>query len=322
MKFKTSDKIIIAIVAIVVIIPIIINQVKLETNKKIDKTVNKIVALVNEDKINNNYEIIEYVVDNGLKLGNKTINSDVVGKGVVFVDIDGSITVVLEYKDKCAIKHAFTDIVAIKDEKCPVFKLINGAKMEIVSSGDGLYQIDDNKYVYRGKDVNNYLEYDNKLWRILEIDNNVIKLVSDISIGNISLDNNNFLKSNAYNYLLDYYQTIDNKYIKAADFQNTLLPIRLLSIEDVVNASLESCEQTQIINCQVSYLGETSTWLMDNGEDNKSWYLYNDGNIYLDSVDSKQNLRSVVYLNDNIKIIDGLGVKDFPYQVTETVHKE
>lgn len=42
---------------------------------------------------------------------------------------------------------------------------------EIVSSGDGLYDLY-NRYIYRGEEVNNYLEFDNKVWYIVDIEKN------------------------------------------------------------------------------------------------------------------------------------------------------
>ena len=39
----------------------------------------------------------------------------------------------------------------------------------VVSSGYGLYEMNDGSYVFRGEDVNNYVELDNSLWRIVKV---------------------------------------------------------------------------------------------------------------------------------------------------------
>lgn len=53
-------------------------------------------------------------------------------------------------------------------------KLIN---KDVVTIGDGLYQIN-TEYVYRGQNVNNYVSFANKLWRVVKIDaNNQITLI-------------------------------------------------------------------------------------------------------------------------------------------------
>lgn len=40
---------------------------------------------------------------------------------------------------------------------------------EIVTSGDGLYedQYEERRYVYRGSEPNNYIQFNNELWRII-----------------------------------------------------------------------------------------------------------------------------------------------------------
>lgn len=53
-------------------------------------------------------------------------------------------------------------------------KLINN---DVVITGDGLYQIS-LEYVYRGQNVNNYVSFANKLWRVVKIDaSNQITLI-------------------------------------------------------------------------------------------------------------------------------------------------
>jgi len=53
-------------------------------------------------------------------------------------------------------------------------KLIN---KDLVTTGDGLYKIN-NEYVYRGQNVNNYVTFANKLWRVVKIDSsNQITLI-------------------------------------------------------------------------------------------------------------------------------------------------
>lgn len=60
-------------------------------------------------------------------------------------------------------------------------KVINNN--ENVTSGDGLYSRG-GEYVFRGENVNNYVQLDDKLWRIVKITNNDnIVLVSDESVG-------------------------------------------------------------------------------------------------------------------------------------------
>lgn len=60
----------------------------------------------------------------------------------------------------------------------------------VVSSGDGLYedQYEDGRYIYRGSEPNNYILFNNELWRIMakEIDG-TYKIIRDEMIGKMAL---------------------------------------------------------------------------------------------------------------------------------------
>ena len=59
---------------------------------------------------------------------------------------------------------------------------MGGQDVELVSSGDGLYedQYEDGRYIYRGQSPNNYVQFNNELWRIIakETDGNY-KIIRD-----------------------------------------------------------------------------------------------------------------------------------------------
>ena len=46
---------------------------------------------------------------------------------------------------------------------------IGGQNVEVVTSGDGLYedQYEDGRYIYRGSNPDNYIQFNNELWRIV-----------------------------------------------------------------------------------------------------------------------------------------------------------
>src|SRR5699024_1665621 len=46
---------------------------------------------------------------------------------------------------------------------------MGGQNVEVVSSRDGLYedQYENGRYIYRGQSPNNYVEFNNELWRII-----------------------------------------------------------------------------------------------------------------------------------------------------------
>lgn len=95
---------------------------------------------------------------------------------------------------------------------------------KIVNSGYGLYNIN-NSYVYRGETVNNYIQLDNSLWRIVKVDaNNNIEIIRNgRSSESVSWDDrynavlnykvgiNDYSKSRIKDYLTDYYKNNNSK---------------------------------------------------------------------------------------------------------------
>ena len=65
---------------------------------------------------------------------------------------------------------------------------------EIVSSEDGLYQdeYEQGRYIYKGKNVNNYITFNNETWRIVSVEaDKTIKIIRDTGIGNMVWDSTN-----------------------------------------------------------------------------------------------------------------------------------
>ena len=75
---------------------------------------------------------------------------------------------------------------------------------KVVTSGYGLYKLN-NDYVYRGENVDNYVQLDEGLWRIVKINsNNRIMLIKELSVGNpLAWDNR-------YNSEIGYSSGINN----------------------------------------------------------------------------------------------------------------
>ena len=91
---------------------------------------------------------------------------------------------------------------------------IGGQKVELVESGDGLYEdeYEKGKYTYKGVNPNNYITFNNEMWRIISIDSTgLIKIMRNESIGYIGWDssNNNWARPATLNtYLNEEYLEI------------------------------------------------------------------------------------------------------------------
>ena len=80
---------------------------------------------------------------------------------------------------------------------------IGGQDVEVVSSGDGLYQdqYEDGRYVYRGSNPDNYIQFNNELWRLVSKETDgTYKIIKNESIGNMAFDdaNHRLTTSNTY----------------------------------------------------------------------------------------------------------------------------
>ena len=58
----------------------------------------------------------------------------------------------------------------------------NGKDIPIVTEGNGLYDNEDGKYIYKESNPDNYLEFEGSIWRILRFDTTGIKIITDSSI--------------------------------------------------------------------------------------------------------------------------------------------
>ena len=87
----------------------------------------------------------------------------------------------------------------------------NDLKALAVTEGDGLYkdEYENGKYTYKGANPNNYITFNNEMWRIISIDSNgLIKIMRNESIGKITFDSgdsNAWETSEIKTYLNDTY---------------------------------------------------------------------------------------------------------------------
>ncbi len=192
----------------------------------------------------------------------------------------------------------------------------------IVYEEDGLY-IASGSYIYKGKEVNNYIRYSGLLWRIVTIKNTKeINIVLDDSINSLRWNKNitNFNESDISKYLNNVFaKGLDLNLLSKAktclDSINELTDVkctnvniddyvRLLNINEFLNTKTED-----------SYLGNNDLWL-ENRSDTQVWHT-NGGNLSLADSTETYLVRPVVTLNRSNKLIKGTGTKDDPYIISE-----
>lgn len=190
-----------------------------------------------------------------------------------------------------------------------------------------------NDYYFVGNATNNYLEYSNILWRIIKINNsNEILLISDSSLTSLafgqdvnfessyinkwlnptekehtgillsSLNNTSkFLTTNTY--CADNINTIDNSECK----ENVKVgELSLLNTTDYANVGKDS----YLSNNEYFYLANTT-------EDNKIWYISDDGKVMTSTGIDIIGVRPTIVLKANLDYRDGNGKKDDPYLIED-----
>lgn len=200
-----------------------------------------------------------------------------------------------------------------------------------VSNGDGLYkdEYEEGRYIYKGENPNNYLLFNNELWRIMALEQDgTLKIIRNEIINNQAFDENNQNKwtSSSLNKYLnnDYYNSLSTE-------AKSLIKIHKFNIGSIGKtnnnslAAVISDEQTKtwigyigLINVS-DYLKSTSdkkcATLFSLYQDHSTCYKSNyisDGN-YLWSISEDYATNNVItvgntYFGDSEPFFDNIGV--------------
>ena len=199
------------------------------------------------------------------------------------------------------------------------------SKSEIVYEGSGLY-ISGGNYIYKGNVNNNYLKYNNLLWRIVKINkDDTIDIILDdyINVFNWDSNNNEYIKSNIYNYLNDYYLKRLNKNLLTSfsvctDKFDKLSELACNNKSD--NNYVGLLDVSNFLNSIVdgeSYLVNDSEifWLSNQGSE-KIWHT-NGVNVSMSEGHNFYEVRPMVTLKATTILYDGDGSKENPYTIEE-----
>ncbi len=234
--------------------------------------------------------------------------------------------------------------------------LING----IVNEGDGLYhdEYEDGRYVYKGADPNNYVWFNEELWRIISIESDgTMKIVRNNSLGSEMTwnddTNNDWYAASLNTYLNeDYYDTltevaksqielydwsvgkldkgdIDLETIIENEDSNTWEGnIGLISASDYIRANTNGTEcNTYNLNNTNANICKTTDWLSNQtywtittlSGGNTVSVITDTGLIDSYGSNGKSSPRPAVYLKDSVEIKSGSGTSEEPYQLGNSV---
>ncbi len=192
---------------------------------------------------------------------------------------------------------------------------INFAKLAKIYDNDGA------SYYYKGDAIDNYLKYNNQLYRIIRINGDgSIRIMLEESIGNYSYGNTNKYEISNIPAILDKWYNDnfknENRVItKEFDLENymTISPQNLYILTNYINAKvgLLSIKEILLINGNVntSYIKERT--LTTNGYDlNKVW-------ISSDVINKNESAEIHPVINIKYSKLKGRGTIKMPYEIEE-----
>ena len=195
-------------------------------------------------------------------------------------------------------------------------------KSEFVYEGSGLYN-NETGYVYKGEVDNNYIVYNNLLWRIMKINTDgTMTVILEDSMTMLPWNDKatNYKESDIYKYLNnDFLNQLDKSYL-----------VKYTYCEDSVeNLSSISCEKKNSdsyvslldISSFLNTIVDKKTYLVDdwdnifwlnNYSSDKVWHT-NEVNVSQSDANNFYGVRPVVKLKSTIAYVSGDGTKDNPY---------
>lgn len=213
-----------------------------------------------------------------------------------------------------------------------------------VVNEDGLVK-DGNRCIYIGESPNNYIRFNNDVYRIISIESdNKIKIIRDSSLSREEFNSNDWNSSGSKKYLDNYFANLNSRIttdglfyygdISSQSFVSSLyvnnnsrydtFNIGLLSTYEFLKAG--SCDDnTSWDKLLTNNPCKTNNWLYNKSE---FWlinttkgipmYVTRDGNISY-TYDGKKDVRPVLFLKANIGIVGGNGSSDNPFVIDDSI---
>ncbi len=200
---------------------------------------------------------------------------------------------------------------------------------KLVTSKSGLYQ-EKETYYFKGEVYNNYVKIFNRLYRILSITDEKVKIVSNTNEAVFfDFNSNDYLNSNIYHWLNKtekentgiYYNSIQG-------VENLLIPTKYCLnsyINDQITCLKENNDYFSILNIEdylkagekTSFLNNgTSSYLLGYNADSKILNLEENG-LVKERENKASGIRVVMTLKKKIKVKEGTGTYKDPYIIDQ-----
>lgn len=199
------------------------------------------------------------------------------------------------------------------------------------SNNDNFKSVNGQNY-FTGKTNTNYLLYSNILWRIIKInDDNSITIISENSVTPLAYGKKTLYKdSNIFKWLnktndeysgileksLNNVETYLQKTTTCTDKLDELSNIPCKEIDNENYITLLPVVDYLNIGSKDSYLANNEFfYLSNNNNENKAWYVDEDGAVTLSTGTDIIGIRPVITIKSNVEYVSGDGTKNNPYTI-------
>ena len=190
---------------------------------------------------------------------------------------------------------------------------------------DGLYE-DNGYFYYKGLDVNNYVYYSGRLFRIIDISNGIRMIEQDTETNLIWGIDTDYSKSNIHKWLDSYLNTLKDYdiYLMKNEWCNEKIDLDNYQCNETINdyVGLLNIEDYMQAGAKNSYLNnQTYFWTLNFDKNGNPLYINNEGNI--NNIYKKEDnyfsygIRPVITLKSDISIISGSGSNEDPFIIEE-----
>lgn len=199
----------------------------------------------------------------------------------------------------------------------------------LATEGDGLYRVS-GAYIYKGSEVDNYIEFGNTLWRIIKINSDgSIEMATDSYINALDWNTTitDYANSDIRAYLNDVYlNTLNKDMLTNVTYCTDLVTdlskvtcnssnsndyVRLLGITEFLNSEANSS----------SFLADSNNYIWLYNSNEKSVWHTNGNSLGASDADSGYLVKAVVHVKNSTQLLSGKGTKEDPYVIEKESNK-
>lgn len=203
----------------------------------------------------------------------------------------------------------------------------------VVSIGSGLYK-ENNLYTFIGDQVNNYVYYSGKMWRIINIDSDNCTLITDNNQTILAFGDNGSYNNSYIRKWLNKTEEKTGIFYDSLSAPDIYLNEGVWCADEVTNndyscnnkvndyVGLITINEYNNAGGKNSYLNNNSYFWTINNSSNKAWYILNTGDINNKAYDVNNyynyGVRPVIKLKSDVIVYSGAGTNEDPYIIENT----